>query len=403
MHALLVATVFGLSPQLVSVSAADLPRDLFGGTGVDFVSQTEPLTPLAGSELFAQPTVRLVRAQNPGYDEEPGQQPSTSAAPPTYATPSPWTPGAAPNPFVQPAPQDPFLAAPPGVAPPAVVPWAGPIFGMTGPKPFRFGWSGRVDVGYIPARSSDDATGDFEVFETDVELKYTAPVLPGFILSLAPQFDYRSWDGPTRVPNPGGGFSSLPGSVYRFGVDAVLQTPANAPLAALIAFNPSLNTDFNNSIGDDAWQWDGRGMLFWRVVPQWMLVGGAGYLDRVHDRVIPYAGFVFTPNDTWEFRILYPESRISVFLGNYWGWSYWLYARGEYHIEAYQIQNELTGVRDQVELEDYRIVFGLRTDAYGVSSYVEVGWVLGRDIDYDVSKATFHPGTSFIVRGGLRF
>jgi len=402
---LLMVVSLGLSPSGIDRpgTLGLLDQALFGPPADHFLRRVEPVRELSS---FGWPSEQtngsavwyVIRGQNSSpYDEQPG----TGTPAPGYVSPSPWLPGTPVNPFLQPPPQDPFLA-PPG-APPAAMPWGGMMFGATGPQPFRFGWMGRVDVGYIPNRSADDANGDFGVFETDVELKYTAPVLPGIIGSLAPQFNYRAWDGPLSVPNPGGGFSSLPGSAYRIGLDVILQTPANAPWSALIAFNPSVNSDFKNSVTGDAWQWDGRGMLFWRVTPQWMLVGGAGFLDRVNDRVIPYAGFVFIPNDIWEFRILYPESRISLFLGNYWGWSYWLYARGEYHIEAYEIDNELLGQRDRVELEDYRLLIGLKTDAFGLSGYVEVGWILGRDIDYGISKATFHPGTGFIVRGGVRF
>ena len=344
-------------------------------------------------------------AQNSQYDEDPNQ----SVPPSTYAVPSYGAPYAAPpagypggpwmSPFSQPVPQDPFLGQPGNDA------WGGPFFGAHGPQPFRFGWTSRFDVGYIPGVSSNGAVDHFSVFETDVELKYTSSISPSFITSIAPQFGYRAWDGPDNTTPqplyPQG--SSLPGSVYRFGADLVLQTPGNMPWSAMIAFNPSLNTDFDAKVEDDAINWDGRGMIFFRYSPQWMFAGGAGYLDRVHDRVIPYAGFVFTPNDRWEFRIMYPESRVSYFLGNYWGYSQWLYARGEYHIEAYQVSNELAGVRDQVELEDYRILIGLRTEIAGVSTYAEAGWVFARDIDFKVTQASFDPRTAFIMRLGLRY
>jgi len=306
-----------------------------------------------------------------------------------------------PSPFSQPMPQDPFLG-PPGLNSPGygLPPGsARSTFGAVGPQPFRFGWTSRLDLGVLPDESVSGAAGDFGVFETDIELKYTAPFAPGIILSTTPQFNYRSWDGPSI--NPATGRSTLPGSVYRFGLDFLWQTPANAPWSAQLGFNPSVNTDFNGSLTGDGWNWDGRGVLFYRPTPRWMLVGGIEYLDRVHDRVIPSAGFVFTPDDRWEYRILFPESRISFFLGNPYGYAQWLYLKGEYHIEAYQIKENR---RDQVELEDYRMLFGLRSEMAGLASHIEVGWVFSRDVDFASSSAAgFDPQTGFIVRGGWQY
>ena len=80
------------------------------------------------------------------------------------------------------------------------------------------------------------------------------------------------------------------------------------------------NTDLSGNLDESfGLNLDGRGALLWQWGPQMTWVGGIMYLDRVDDRILPYGGAVWRPNQLWEFRIMYPESQAKVFMGNYWG------------------------------------------------------------------------------------
>jgi hypothetical protein len=217
----------------------------------------------------------------------------------------------------------------------------------------------------------------------------------GWTFGIAPQFNYRAWNGP--------GFPHLPPSVYRLGLDLALESAGNAPVAFEFGFNPSVDSDFKKGLSSDAWQFDARAMMIFQTIPRWQVVLGAGYWDRVDDLVVPFAGVVWIPNDLWEFRILWPESRISLFLGNsWWGKATWLYARGEYHVEAYEYRQAYTGIRDQIQLSDYRILMGLRSEAGFWSGFIEAGWVLKRNTDFK-QMGGFDISDGFIARMGLRF
>lgn len=338
----------------------------------------------------------VFRGQTPGYDEIPGNgaQPKTFVGPPS-AVPNGQliTPG---NPYGTIPGQDPFLQGQPGLAGP------GNWYGVSGAQPYRLNrWISRFDVGYLPAANVNNNRGDFEVFELNTEWEYATPIFLNWIFAFAQEFDMRTWEGPsTTAAYP---TLALPGAVYRFGWDLELATPANYPWSAMIAFNPSLNSDFQDDLTSDAWNWDGRGMIFYRPNQQWTLVGGAGFWDRVHDRVIPYAGVIYTPDNRWEWRIVLPKPRVSYFLGQPWGFNTWVYARGEYHVEAYQIELPTTGAREKVELQDWRILLGLRWDNGWVNAFWEAGWVFGRDVDFLHGTPGFEPTTGFITRLGLRF
>ena len=348
----------------------------------------------------------VIRGQTPGYDEIPNTSTTVQgAAPQTYVV-QPNNPtyvvppnSGAVNPF-QPAPlgQDPFLTQP-GFGMPAPSYFA---FGANGPQPYRFGWTTRQDVSFIPKEPTQGNLGNFGVTEFDTELEYTTPLPTGWIFSFTQQYNLRLWDGPlSRTPAAIG----LPGNAHRFGWDLELATPANQPWSLQLAFNPSINSDFDRHLTSDAWNWDGRGIAFYRATPHWMIALGAGFWDRVNDKVIPYAGAVWTPDDRWEWRLVFPQPRVSYFIGAPYGVPTWIYVSGEYHIEAYEIdvdRRPAAIAQDKIELEDWRIVFGIRNAAGRYSSFLETGWIFGRKVDF-LATPGFSVSSGFILRGGVQF
>lgn len=350
----------------------------------------DPFEPLF---LPAPETTAVVRGQAPTYEQDPSLGGVYDPAP-VFPAPT-FPPGGGLLPFQSPQMlTDPFLGGAATVSPYGAIP-GGVSYGANGPQPYRFGWTWRVDVGYLPEESVSGGAGDFGIFEVNTDFRYTAPLPAGWIFSSTPQFNYRNWDTP--------GALGLPNSVYRVGWDLELATPANNIWSAQLGFNPSVNSDFEGSLGSEAWNFDGRGILFLRSTPQWMWAFGAGFWDRVNDRVIPYAGVVWTPDDVWEWRLIFPNPRVSVFLGNPWGVATWFYVSGEYHIEAYQVELSPTGTREKMEIEDWRLMLGLRSDACWVSSFIEAGWVFERDVEFQRGTPGFNISDGFIARLGLRF
>ncbi len=275
-------------------------------------------------------------------------------------------------------------------------------FGINGIQPYRFGWSSRYDVGVL----ADEGTmgpsgarfGGWGIVEVDIEKELVTPIWNNHILSIAPQFNYRSWEGPT-IPGLG-----LNGGMYRFGLGLKLATPDYGGWNAEVGFNPGYATDFDNTDTSDAMQWDGHAVLFWRMNPTWMWAFGAAYWDRVDDIIVPYAGAVWTPNDTWEFRLVFPKPRISMFLGTPNGVPTWLYVRGEYHVEQYAVQGQSAAApKLKIQTEDWRVLSGLRFETGAVTTFAEVGWVFERDFKFDVPGLQGQLHSGLIGRVGLRY
>ena len=294
--------------------------------------------------------------------------------------------------------QDPFQiqAGPDPVIPYVNEPGPMVLSGINGPQPQRFGFTPIFDAGYItPSGAKSPGHGQFSVQEYDGALKHVSMLGPDWVFTNTIQGGARVWTGP-QSPN-------LPGSVYRLGWDFLLNSPQVGPWSAQLDFNPSINTDFSGNLGRESLNLDANGALLYRVSPQWLLVLGVQYWDRVDNILIPNAGVVWNPNERLEARLMFPKSRVSYFLGNFGMGSHWLYATGEYHVESYQVNMPGVSSREQVQLSDWRVAVGLRSDHHWYDKYVEVGYVFNRQAEFLRSTPGFDINDGIMARFGVRF
>jgi hypothetical protein len=342
-----------------------------------------------------------IRGQNPTYEYDEFAPPDGLGG----ATDPSTSPGIVPNGQSYSPTQpgeifqaDPYLANP-GVVPPGAGPQfapqqpqgRGPIsFAAQGPHPLRFGWTSLYEYAYLSSDTVSPALGDLEWHEFNSAWRYTTPSPWGKIYSFTPQFGMRS--------------GSLPGgdNWYRFGLDLEAVTPTQGPWSLQFGFTPSINSDLEKSISSEAWQFDARGMGFYRVSPSFTWVLGAGFWDRVEDMVVPYAGFIYRPDTRWEYLLVLPQPRISYLISDSGGVATWLYVRAEYHVEAYETDLEGAIGQRQVQIEDGRLMGGVRFDGGAMAAFVEAGWVFKREfqvrdtLNVDLDDA-------LMVRAGLQY
>jgi len=320
--------------------------------------------------------------------------------PPTY---SPGNLGGGAAPF-----GDPINPVGPGMVNPGVMtqdPWLGgspqpyavpaPQYGVNGPQPHRLGWSARYDMWYTPEENLSGVPGfGFGQFAVDIANTYTGRMSNNWVYTFEPQFNYRSYEGISPLMNSG----------YRFGLGMKLQTPTVSGWSFEVGFNPALATDLESSPSSGAWQFDAHAIAFWRVHQDWTWALGATYWDRADDIVLPYAGAVWTPGPYWEFRLIFPKPRISLFMGTPFGVATWLYAEAEYHVESYEVTPKVNiGTDLKFQSKDWRVVGGLRWETGSVSTFAEAGWVFDRELSTDISGIEIGVDSGFIARVGLRY
>jgi hypothetical protein len=371
---------------MLSAPAAS-PQD--GSAVIHYESQPALAAAVAGTGAD------IVRGQSPDPFYAPGIDGSTTFYPPTYVPDggTTVTPGA--DPFAQAAPYPTPILSDPWLGGTAGLPYASPVvgplgvytFGLNGPRPYQMGWTDRVSMEFLPQQgTSNPNVGNLEVFGVDFEKEWVAPFNYNWIFAIAPQFSFRTFEGPRGIAPPVFNFPQLPGSAYRFGLNMKVATPQFNGWSGEFGFNPAFATDFEKSMNSEAYQWNAHAVAFWQWSPQWTWAIGAAYWDRVDDIILPYAGFVWTPDQFWKFTMVFPRPRIDYFIGTPFGVATWIYVGGEYHVESYQIAMQNLGgavdLKSEVQLEDWRAFGGLRWEAGKYVAFVEAGAVLGRNVEY---------------------
>lgn len=367
---------------IVALLGTDVPAD----SDVTYVERSTPgfIAALESNPEAWGPST--VRGQSPTYDEQVGAPPGSMSVQP-YSDPGNGS-------------YDPFMG---GTIDPysnsggAYDPYGGQgTYGVYGPQPYRMGWSSALEGGYLFPEDVKGTSGDsFKVVESHGELRYITMGPAGWIWGWTPAVDVRNWDGPALV--------GLPGVAYGLSSDIKLASPLTNGFGIEAGFTPRLATDFQKSLNSDSWYFDGRLVMTYQLCPEWMLVGGVQYWDRVQDLWIPTGGIVWRPGDRWEFRMTYPKGQVSVFMGNWIGADTWFYASGEYHVEAYNVEINKSGSLEQVQLSDYRLMLGLRQEMGSISTFVEGGILLDRDVIFSGNSQDFRVGDGYIVRSGIRF
>ncbi len=360
-----------------------------------FRAQSDDVVPVPTDTTETPNTVDLPPDTSAGVTSDPGlglPEPTTWNAFSPPLTSDPFLNGGVAQPYAPAAPMSPAYGG-------SVI---GPGYkggfhtpGASGGRPYRFGLEQRLDTYLIPSAnvSGVGVAGLYEEVGVNYDLVVTEPIMPGWILKKTGQFRSRTWDGPA-------GGAGLPGSAFRLGTDLEFIAPQVGPHSISLAFNPSVNTDFNRSASSKAVQLDGRGIIWSQLNRSWSFGLGAIFWDRVDDRVLPYAGWVYR-DDYWEGRLMFPESEIRLFLGNDPWWAKWIYFRGKYNIEAFEVVGA-GGVQGEVEFEDWQLTVGFQMDAGYYRWFIEGGLVLDRKIRYDIAP-NIAVDTSYITRMGVRY
>ena len=61
------------------------------------------------------------------------------------------------------------------------------------------------------------------------------------------------------------------------------------------------------------------------------------------------------------------------------------------------------GKPEQIELEDWRLMLGMRMEQFGLTAFIEGGWGFGRNVDFLKGIPGFDITSGFLGRIGLRY
>lgn len=328
--------------------------------------------------------VRLPAVAPPEASPWPAQQTLYPAEMPNVFTP----PGEAvmPEPLVpQPAFEPPSPPATPAAEKPNLPP--GARAGMFQKAIFDGTWLPR--------------TGGGGMGVSDLEAKAVLAVpcpTPDSPLLIIPGFAAHLFDGPSHV--------DMPPRLY----DAYVQfrwlhrfTPA---WACDLSFTPNEATDFDGS-HPGAFRPTGYGAAAWTWNSNIQLVLGAGYFNRLTVGWLPIGGIIWTPNDDIRYEMLFPQPKLAhrIRTSGETGDALqnWAYLGAEFGGGAWAFEDE-HGRSNVVDYRDYRLLLGWERKVIGaLTSRLEIGYVFGRNIQYQRGHDNFQPNDTLMLRGGLSY
>lgn len=215
------------------------------------------------------------------------------------------------------------------------------------------------------------------------------------ILALQPGLRSFSLDGPEVV--------DVPEQLYDAQLSIVWRKTYSDRWQTNVWLQPKIRSDFETS--EDNFFFSGGAFAKYTWIPQvFDLYFGALYLDRDDISFLPGVGVVWTPTPDWRYELLLPRPKIAKRLSRCHDNSeQWAYASGQLGGGSFAVTRD-SGETDKVTLKDLRFFIGLETvRSGGGGSFVELGYVFNRGIEYKNNDESYDFDDALMIRGGMRF
>lgn len=242
--------------------------------------------------------------------------------------------------------------------------------------------------------------GDGDLGFTDLDLSivfgfpFPAKEAP---LVITPRFGFHLLDGP-NTPD-------LPSRLY----DAAIEWRHMRELSDRWSMDVSVTTGYYSDFeqdNEDAFRITGRGLAVWDWSETTQVIMGVIYLDRGSISVLPVGGLLIQPNDSVRLELVLPRPRIAWRLDSVSQSSVderWIYLAGEYGGGEWAIERA-NGAQDVVESSDYRALLGIERKRPGwISDRFEIGYIFGREIEFDGPTPDYEPDDTLLLRYVLTY
>lgn len=237
---------------------------------------------------------------------------------------------------------------------------------------------------------------DLEIGNLETALTLAVP-LGSFenLLIVTSGFEVDSLNGSVSV--------DVPSPLYDVGVDFMWRRQFNDRWGVMLAVRPAVSSDFKTS--DDGLRITGRALATWQWLPERLsLLFGVVYLDRNDLPILPGVGLIWTPDPDWRLDLVFPRPKLArrlAFVPR--EREDWLYLSGSLGGRTWAVER-LPGISDQLTLRDYRLSLGWeRIKDGGGGVFAEVGYVFGRELEYENIPQVESFGDAAIIRAGVTY
>lgn len=218
-------------------------------------------------------------------------------------------------------------------------------------------------------------------------------------LLVTPKFAVRYLDG-TTTPD-------LPARLYDAAVEfRHLRKFGQGPWAMDVAVTTGYYSDFEH--GDsDAFRVSGRGLAVYESSPAAKWILGVAYLNRAGASVLPVAGVIYEQTDDMRWDLIFPRPRVSWRLPGCpagCGDDRWVYLGGEFGGGIWSVERPVSLTQDVLTYRDFRILAGYeRKIIGGLSRRFEIGYVFGRELEFDSATPDVTLDDTLFLRAGMTY
>lgn len=162
-----------------------------------------------------------------------------------------------------------------------------------------------------------------------------------------------------------------------------------------MATSVGVYSDFEDSARDGV-RYLGHAVGMLHMSDSWDWVAGVDYLDRGDYKILPVIGFSWHPEEhpNLQFDAVFPRPRVAVAINA----TQRLYLSGLLGGDTWDIEQP-GEVNDVMTYRDFRMLFGHeRITENGRSTAFELGYIFGRQVEFETSPLVTTFNDSFIVR-----
>ena len=245
-------------------------------------------------------------------------------------------------------------------------------------------------------RGDQDNVGISEL-ETFFTIAIPAPTrkMP---LMISPGFALRALDGPGTAVTP-----DLPPRLYDVTTEFRWVTMIQNRWGIELAVTPGIYADDLDQWDEDSLRLKARAATLFKQSPTKSFVLGASYLDRNDISMLPIFGVICTPCSDWRYELVFPRSKVARRFTYGPDWDDWIYVAAEFGGDEYSYQSA-PGMRSRLTYRDVRVRIGVeRKRDGGGGRRIEVGYVFGRELEFDNGLPDYEPDNTLMVRAGFAF
>ena len=202
----------------------------------------------------------------------------------------------------------------------------------------------------------------------------------------------------------------LPENLHDFSLGLAWMRRINDRWMAQFMLNGAFASDMDNT-SSDAWQIRAGGFALYRPNERWSWALGAMATGRNDVPVIPAVGVIWEPAPQLRVNLMMPNPRVSYLLAESDTRQHWGYVGGGLSGGTWAY-DRVSGVGEQLTYREFRLVLGWESmpprppgtfRTTGTRLNTEIGYVFGREFEFDRGGADIEPDDALLLRTGISF